>query len=99
MPFTPAHPAVVWPLRQTGLPVVAMVAGSMAPDLPLFVPTPVGYSGTHSLLGLVTVELAVGDVAVAVRFAVLPDPLVDSAPVRCAAGCPHGPGTPVVSGC
>ncbi len=80
MPFTLAHPAVVPPLRRLGLPVAAMVAGSMAPDLPLFLPGPGGYGATHSLAGLLTVDLAVGLAAVAVWVLLLRDALVDSAP-------------------
>ena len=41
MPFTLAHPAVVLPLRGLGLPMTALVAGSMAPDLPQML----GFSG------------------------------------------------------
>lgn len=80
MPFTLAHPAAVLPLHRLGLPVAAVVAGSMVPDLPLFVPSPIGYGGTHSLIGLVTVDMVVGVVAVAAWFLVLRDPLVDCAP-------------------
>lgn len=36
MPVTIAHPAAVLPLRGLGLPLSAMVIGSMAPDLPVF---------------------------------------------------------------
>lgn len=62
-----------------------MVAGSMAPDVPLSLPWPVGYGGTHSLVGLLTVDLAVRIVAAAAWLLLLREPLVDSAP---AAGAP-----------
>lgn len=68
-----------------GHPVTAMVAGSMAPDVPLSLPWPVGYGGTHSLVGLLTVDLAVRIVAAAAWLLLLREPLVDSAP---AAGAP-----------
>lgn len=84
MPFTLAHPAVVLPLTRVGLPLVALVAGSMSPDVPLFVPWPVGYELTHSLLGVVTADLAVSVACVALWVLVLRDALVDlsPAPVR-----------------
>jgi Domain of unknown function (DUF4184) len=80
MPFTLAHPAAVLPLRWLGLPVAAMVAGSMSPDVPIYVPWPVGYAFTHSLAGVFTADLALSVVALVVWFAMLRDPLVDLAP-------------------
>ncbi len=65
MPFTLAHPAAVLPLRRLGvaLPLPPLVAGSMAPDLPYFLPLPGSLRGwTHSLGGAFTIDvvLAVG---------------------------------------
>ena len=41
MPFTPSHVAAILPLagrRDRGLPLAALAAGSMSPDLPYFQP-------------------------------------------------------------
>ncbi|MFL6160545.1 MAG: DUF4184 family protein [Marmoricola sp.] len=80
MPFTLSHPAAVLLLRRTPLPVAAMVAGSMAPDVPMFVQERGFYGLTHSLVGVVTVDLVMGVVAVAFWFGLLRDPLVDLCP-------------------
>lgn len=84
MPFTLAHPAAVLLLRRTPFPVAAMVAGSMAPDVPMFVQLRGFYDLTHSLFGVLTVDLAMSVFAVVFWFALLRDPLVDisPAPVR-----------------
>ena len=58
MPVTIAHPAAVLPLRGLGLPLSAMVIGSMAPDLPVFSQSWGLYGYTHSLAGILTVDLA-----------------------------------------
>lgn len=81
MPFTLAHPAAVLLLRRTPLPVAAMVAGAMSPDVPVFF-NAYGrpYDLTHSALGVLTVDLAVGVLAVAFWFGFLRDPVVDVAP-------------------
>ena len=82
MPFTLAHPAVVLPLRRTGLPMTALVAGSTVPDLRSFVPW-LGHGlaeRAHSLLGVVTVDPALALVLVAAWVWVLRDVLVDVAP-------------------
>ncbi|GAA5152459.1 DUF4184 family protein [Nocardioides marinquilinus] len=60
MPVTFAHPAAVLLLRWTPLPLAAMVVGSMAPDLPLFLRWQAGYRVTHDPLGVVTVDVLVG---------------------------------------
>ena len=57
MPVTIAHPAAVLPLRGLGLPLSAMVIGSMAPDLPVFSRSWGIYGFTHSLAGILTVDL------------------------------------------
>jgi hypothetical protein len=80
MPFTLAHPAAVWPLTRTRLPVAAMVAGSVAPDLPMFAGLRGAYGFTHSPLGAVTADLAMSVIGVALWFALLRDPLVDLGP-------------------
>lgn len=60
MPFTGSHPAAVVPLLRTGLVPSALVIGSMAPDLPYYVPVPVSWTSTHSALGVVGVDLVLG---------------------------------------
>jgi hypothetical protein len=80
VPFTLSHPAAVWLLRGTRLPVAALVAGSMAPDLPMFLRVRGAYDFTHSPLGAVTADLAVSLVGVACWFALLRDPVVDLCP-------------------
>ena len=60
MPFTGSHVAAVLPLGGTALPVSALVVGSMAPDIPYYVPegpwmVVAGGGATHSLLGFAVV--------------------------------------------
>lgn len=57
MPVTIAHPAAVLPLRALGLPLSALVIGSMAPDLPVFSQSWGIYRFTHSVAGIVTIDL------------------------------------------
>lgn len=80
MPLTLSHPAAVLPLRGLGLPVTALVVGSMVPDVPLFLGWPRGYAVTHSLVGVVTVDPVLTVVAVAIWFGVVRDVLVDLSP-------------------
>jgi hypothetical protein len=71
VPFTGSHPAAVLPLARTALPASALVIGSMAPDLPFYVPVPVQPEATHSLLGAVSIDVLLGGVAFAWWQAVL----------------------------
>lgn len=80
MPLTLSHPAAVLPLRGLGLPVTALVAGSMVPDIPLFLGWHRGYQVTHSLVGVVTVDAIVTMLVVALWFGVVRDVLVDLTP-------------------
>lgn len=80
MPVTLAHPAAVLPLRGLGLPLSAMVIGSMAPDLPVFSQSWGIYGFTHSLLGIVTVDLALTLLLLGFWDLVGRDALVDTAP-------------------
>jgi hypothetical protein len=80
VPMTLAHPAAVLPLRRLGLPMVAMVTGSMVPDVPLLLDSAAGYDLSHSLLGVVTVDLAGTLLLLAVWDAWLRDAFVDLAP-------------------
>ena len=60
MPFTGSHPAAVLPLGRTGLVPSALVIGSMIPDLPYFVALPVDARTTHTVVGALTVDVALG---------------------------------------
>lgn len=80
MPFTLSHPAAVLPLRRLGLPMTALVMGSMVPDVPLFVGWQRGYDFSHSLLGVPTIDAAMALVAVWLWFMVAREALVDLAP-------------------
>lgn len=85
MPFTASHIAAVLPFVGTRFgraPLAAsgLVVGSMAPDLLYFVPVHDDRDFTHTLLGLVTVDLAVGLVVVALWQLVLRGPVIDLAP-------------------
>ncbi|WP_261570467.1 DUF4184 family protein [Frankia gtarii] len=80
MPFTLSHPAAVLPLRRLGLPMSAMVAGSMVPDVPVFLEWPALYRLTHSLLGVVTVGPVLALAALAMWFNLTRDAVVDLAP-------------------
>jgi hypothetical protein len=79
MPFTLAHPAAVLPLHDRGLPMTAMVAGAMVPDLPQLLSFTVARDLSHSLLGVVTIDLGMGMVALVLWYAVYRRPLADLA--------------------
>ncbi|MCW2784271.1 MAG: hypothetical protein JWP74_788 [Marmoricola sp.] len=80
MPFTLAHPAAALLLRGTTLPVAAVVAGTMAPDVPMFLTHRYGYHFTHSAAGIVSADPVLALAGLLVWFLVLRDPLVDVAP-------------------
>jgi hypothetical protein len=60
MPFTPSHVAAVLPFARTPLLPAALAIGAMMPDLFYYVPVNIPRSFSHSLLGVVTVDLAYG---------------------------------------
>lgn len=78
--MTLAHPMAVLPLRGRGLPMTALVIGSMVPDIPVFVGWHWGYQLSHSLLGVVTFDLVVATVVTALWFFAVRDAAVDMAP-------------------
>jgi hypothetical protein len=80
VPMTLSHPAAVVPLRRSGLPMSAMVIGSMVPDVPLFLGWRQGYVMSHSWTGAVTVDLAATLVLLTGWNSVVRDALVDLAP-------------------
>ena len=59
MPFTPSHAAAVLPLLGTRLPASALVAGSVAPDLPYYLPVELGVR-THTAAAVVGADLLLG---------------------------------------
>jgi hypothetical protein len=84
MPFTVSHVVAVLPLTsgRAGRVFVpaALVIGSMVPDLPYFVPPHRGAEWSHSALGPVTTDLALGLALFALWRLVLVHPLTDLAP-------------------
>jgi Domain of unknown function (DUF4184) len=63
VPFTFAHPAVILPLRQRWpAALLPLILGSMAPDLPFFLPLGIKHAipDTHSLLGALTTGTLLG---------------------------------------
>ncbi|GIJ23567.1 DUF4184 family protein [Micromonospora lutea] len=61
MPFTGSHVAAVLPLtRSAWLVPSALVIGSMVPDVPYYLPLPVQAALTHSLVGVLSVDVVLG---------------------------------------
>ena len=80
MPFTVSHAVAALPFLRTPLPAAALVIGTMAPDLPYFLPLGVPRDFSHSLLGVVTIDLAVGILALLAWMFLLRAPVLDYAP-------------------
>lgn len=82
MPFTPSHVAAALPFLRTPLVPAALAVGTMAPDFPYYLPHRLGISrdDTHSLLGLVTVDLAMTLLAVALWWYVMREAVIDLLP-------------------
>ena len=80
VPFTACHPAAVLPVLRTGLPASALVIGSMAPDVPYYLPVSSG-SQTHTAAGVVTVDLLLGGACWLVWHGLLAAPALVAAPV------------------
>ncbi|MCL9796469.1 DUF4184 family protein, partial [Frankia sp. AgKG'84/4] len=80
MPFTLSHPAAVLPLRRLGLPMSALVVGSMVPDIPVFLGWPGVYRFTHSPLGVASADPVLAMAALAVWFWLIRDAVVDLSP-------------------
>ncbi len=107
MPFTVSHVAAVVPLRErpgrAGLPLAALAAGSMSPDLPYFMPwlVALGAGGTltHSPAGIATVDLVFGLVMWLVWYLLAPalrDLMPGFVRARWPAGMPRRAGVPVL---
>lgn len=95
MPFTPAHVAAVLPLVGTRRPrwVVpsALVIGSMVPDLLYFVPIRSDRNLSHSLTGIVTLDLVLGLLCVALWRVVAAPVVRDLSPDRLRSRIPLAP--------
>ena len=78
VPLTIAHPVAAIPLRRPlgrmGV-LAALVIGSITPDVPLFLPLPLGRNATHSAIGLLWFCLPVGVLAYLLYDRVLDRPL------------------------
>ena len=79
MPLSPAHPAVVLPIQRLGLPLSGLVAGAVAPDLPVYLPVGVTYATTHSGAGLVA-DVVIGLVLLCLWSFIVRDAVVDLVP-------------------
>jgi hypothetical protein len=73
VPFTGSHPAAVLPFLRTPLPASALVAGSMAPDLPYYLPVDLGVR-THAALAVVSTDVVLGGLLWALWHGVLAAP-------------------------
>jgi hypothetical protein len=80
VPFTPSHIAAALPFVRTPLPIAPLVIGTMAPDVPYFLPIRVPRDLTHSLAGVPTIDLAITIVLVLLWYAVLRAPIIDLLP-------------------
>jgi hypothetical protein len=79
VPFTGSHPAAVLLLLRTPLPVSALIAGSIAPDLPYYLPFAPGWS-THGAVAVVSIDVVLGGAAWSVWHGLLAAPAVAFAP-------------------
>jgi len=80
MPFTPSHMAAALPFLRTPLLPAALVVGTMAPDIPYYLPLSIPRELTHSLLGLVTIDLVLGVLGALAWWFVLREAVVDLLP-------------------
>ncbi len=79
MPFTPSHAAAVLPFLRTPLPASALIAGSLAPDLPFYLPVDLPLR-THTAGAVVTVDVLLGLAGWALWHGLLAEPALRAAP-------------------
>jgi hypothetical protein len=79
VPFTGSHPAAALLLSGTPLPLTALIAGTVAPDLLYYLPFSPGWP-THEAAGVVTVDLLLGGAAWLMWHGLLAAPAVAFAP-------------------
>jgi hypothetical protein len=79
MPFTPSHAAAVLPLLRTPLPASALVIGSMAPDVPFFLPFDPGLR-THTAVSVISTDLLYGALVWLLWHGLLAAPALWAAP-------------------
>ncbi|MFD3685652.1 DUF4184 family protein [Nocardiopsis sp. NPDC058631] len=91
MPFTLSHAAAVLPLARTRLPLSALVVGSVAPDLPYYLPLPVASATTHGPAGL-WLDVLLGGIVLTVYVYAIRDP-VHALAGRVYEPCPGEPGS------
>ena len=93
MPFTFAHPAAVLPLRRRfkSLQTVPLIVGSVAPDLPYFIPARLNrvMLETHTFSGSFWVDIPIGMLVLLFGF-LLRRPLVALLTPRARALCLQG---------
>ncbi len=92
MPMVLAHPVAVLPLRRAlgrWAVLSALVVGSMAPDLAMFVPLGVSRVESHSLFGLLWFCLPVGAAAYLCFHALVAPLVVVAGPAALANRCPE----------
>jgi hypothetical protein len=79
VPFTGSHPAAVLLLLRSPLPVSALIAGTIAPDLPYYLPFSPGWP-THQAASVVSIDVVLGGVAWLAWHWLLAAPAVAFAP-------------------
>lgn len=79
MPFTPTHAAAVLPFLRTPLPASTLVIGSMAPDIPFYLPFDPGLR-THTAAAVGTTDVLFGALAWLVWHGLLAAPALWAAP-------------------
>ena len=80
MPFTLAHPAAAVPLAKRGIPLSAVVIGSLSPDFLYFISFSTSNSFGHTLPGLVLFDLPLSLAVLWIFHKVLKEPLLHLLP-------------------
>lgn len=80
MPFTLAHPAASVPFAKYGLPLSALVVGSMAPDFPYFIHFSTSHQYGHTLPGIFLFCVPIGLIVLWLFHSFLKLPLLSLLP-------------------